>query len=65
MIAGRNICSTVSCGNDVVDVFVFELDELVDNPGTTDRHIAFSITLYPSDDDDDSALGSVCRPASK
>ena len=33
--AGRNAESTTSCGNDVADVLVVELDEPVDNPGTT------------------------------
>ena len=35
MVAGQNVEYSTSCGNDVEDVLVVEVEDPVDNPGTT------------------------------
>ena len=45
---GRDVELTVSCGDDVGDVDVDELEEPVAKPGTNDRCEVFRFALYSS-----------------
>ena len=45
LVAGLDVESAVSCVDDVGDVLALELEEPVDNPGTTICFIVFRVAL--------------------